>query len=99
MLFFSHRRSICSGRARRGSEVAQAPAWTLGYDASDPLARVIAERIALNARDAGLTLQPTSHSTVADMRLVRMRLPSLDARVALSELAAKPGIAAAEIRW
>ena len=33
--------------------VRQAPPWTLGYDASDPLARVIAERIALNARDTG----------------------------------------------
>ena len=28
--------------------------------ASDPLARLLAERIALNARDAGLSLQPTS---------------------------------------
>ena len=61
-------------RARQARErFAQAPAWTLGYDASDPLARVIAERIALNARDAGLTLQTTATAT-ADMRLVRMPL-------------------------
>ncbi len=79
-------------RARQARDaVHQAPAWTLAYDASDPLARVIAERIALNARDAGLTLQTTT-SAVADIRLVRMPLPSLDAWVALGELAGNLGL-------
>ena len=85
-------------REARG-EVHSVPAWTLGYDGSDPLARVIAERIALNASDAGLTLQALQtmplqgrSSTVADLRLVRMPLPSLDARVALSEMAAGLGL-------
>ncbi len=72
-------------------EVPQAPAWTLGYDASDPLARVIAERIALNARDAGLRLQP-ANSTTADLRLVRVPLASLDGRIALTNLAARLGL-------
>lgn len=79
-------------RARQArDQVQQAPVWTLGYDASDPLARVIAERIALNARDAGLTLQTTA-TAAADIRLVRMPLPSLDAWVALSELARSLGL-------
>jgi peptide/nickel transport system substrate-binding protein len=73
-------------------EVPQAPAWTLGYDADDPVARVIAERIALNARDAGLRLQPANSAT-ADVRLARIPLASLDARVALSDLATKLGLA------
>lgn len=74
-------------RARQvRSEVQTAPSWTLGYDAEDSLARVIAERIALNAHDAGLMLQPTS-SKAADLQLVRVALPSLDARVALTETA------------
>ena len=77
-------------RQMRG-EVKLAPAWSLGYDASDPLARVITERIALNARDAGLTLQPTNSST-PDVRLVRIPLASLDARVALANLANKAGL-------
>jgi peptide/nickel transport system substrate-binding protein len=81
-------------QARR--ELHIAPVWTLGYDASDPLARNIAERIALNASDAGLTLQPltpqSKSSMIADVRLIRMRLPSLDARAALSELAAGLGL-------
>ena len=58
---FSHRHRSAACAPGAGA-VRQAPAWTLGYDASDPLARVIAERIALNARDAGLTLQTTASS-------------------------------------
>jgi peptide/nickel transport system substrate-binding protein len=78
-------------RARQlHGEALTAPAWRLGYDTSDPIARVIAERVALNASDAGLTLRLLTLQTnpPADVRLVRMPLPSLDARVALSELAA-----------
>jgi ABC-type oligopeptide transport system substrate-binding subunit len=69
-------------------EVPQAPAWTLGYDASDPLGRVITERIVLNASDAGLRLQLTNSST-ADVRLVRVPLNSLDARVAITNVAVR----------
>ncbi len=79
-------------RARQARDSAHlTPVWTLGYDPSDALARVIAERIALNARDAGLTLQ-TAGTGTTDIRLVRMRLPSLDAQVALSELAGTVGL-------
>jgi peptide/nickel transport system substrate-binding protein len=70
--------------------VRQTAPWTLGYDATDPNARVVAERIALNAHDAGLALQPTS--SAADLRLVRVPLVSLDAHVALAELAKSLGL-------
>ncbi len=80
-------------RARQaGSEVRQAPSWTLGYDASDPVARVVAERIALNAREAGLGLQLTM-ATSADATLVRIPLTSLDAHSALTTLAPSLGLA------
>ena len=72
-------------------EVPQAPAWTLGYDASDPLARVVTERISLNASDAGLRLQ-VMISASADVRLVRIPLASRDAREALTSLAASLGL-------
>jgi len=77
-------------------EVPQAPVWTLGYaasgdDTSDALARVITERIVLNAREAGLRLQ-TVNSGAAEVRLVRIPLVSLDPQVALSSLAAKLGL-------
>ena len=74
-------------RARQlRSEIRYAPSWSLGYDASDQLARVIAERITLNARDAGLSVQLTN-SGAADFRLVRIPLASLDAALALTKLA------------
>ena len=79
-------------RARQArSEVRQAPTWTLGYDASDQVARVIAERITLNARDAGLAMQLTMAAT-ADVRLIRAALASLDSRIALTNLAAALGL-------
>src|SRR5438445_6597315 len=74
-------------RARQlRSEIRYAPSWSLGYDASDQLARVIAERITLNARDAGLSVQLTNGGA-ADFRLVRIPLASLDAALALTKLA------------
>jgi ABC-type transport system substrate-binding protein len=80
-------------RARQmRDEVGHAPSWTLGYDANDPVARVVAERVALNARDAGLILLPTMANT-ADLRLTRIPLASLDARIALAAVAATLGVA------
>jgi ABC-type transport system substrate-binding protein len=73
------------------SEIPHTTAWTLGYDPADPTARVIAERIALNARDAGLGMQITSASG-GDLRLVRILLISLDAQIALNELAVGLGL-------
>jgi peptide/nickel transport system substrate-binding protein len=64
----------------------QRPTWSLSYDASDPLAHVVAQRIQLNARDAGIGLQPITSGT-ADVRLVRIPLPSSSPQVALAELA------------
>ena len=62
------------------------PAWVLAYDPSDTVARVIAERVLLNARDAGITLRLTGTAS-SDLRLVRIPLSSSDPRVALAELA------------
>ncbi len=73
------------------AEVQQATLWSLGFDASDPVQRLLAERIALSARDAGLRLQ-LANGNAADVRLVRVPLASLDARVALEELAAALGL-------
>jgi ABC-type transport system substrate-binding protein len=73
------------------SEIPHTTVWTLGYDSADPTARVIAERIVLNARDAGLGIQGTSASG-ADLRLVRVPLVSLDPLIALSDLAVRLGL-------
>jgi peptide/nickel transport system substrate-binding protein len=74
-------------RARQlRSEIRYAPAWNLGYDANDPLARLVAERITLNARDAGLSVQLTNGAT-SELRLIRIPLASLDPALSLTDLA------------
>lgn len=82
--------NLAQARQVRG-ELRQATPWTISYDSSDPVARLIAERVALNARDAGLTVQPAL-SNAADLRLVRIPLASLDCRVALTNLTTVLGL-------
>jgi len=64
---------------------------SLGYDPADPLARPIAERIALNAGEAGIALQ-VAPGRQSDLRLARLPLSSLDGGQALSDLAAALGM-------
>ena len=75
------------------NQVRSGPAWTIGYDPNDPLARLLAERIALNAKDAGLSLQPTS-SVTADLHLARIPLVTSDPWIALEDIVAKAGLPA-----
>jgi hypothetical protein len=82
--------NLLQAQQARG-ELRQAAPWTLGYDPADPVARVVAERVALNARDAGISLQLTA-SNSADLRLARVPLVSLDPRVALATLATTLGL-------
>jgi len=84
-------RNLERARQERGG-IQHAPSWTLGYDAGDTLARVIAERIALNARDAGIPLQTTT-SPNPDLRLARLVLASANPRIALTAVAATLGVA------
>lgn len=79
-------------RARHLREQAHAvPNWTLGYDGSDGVARLLAERVALNAKDAGLSMQPTQASAT-DLKLVRIPLASPNSWVALAQVASQAGI-------
>jgi ABC-type transport system substrate-binding protein len=93
---FSDTTEVGKARQKR-AEVRQAPTWTLGYDSSDPLNRLIAERIALNAREAGITVQPGGPNG-ADIRLARIPLSSIDGPLALINLAAALGLPAPSIK-
>ncbi len=73
------------------SETGQMRPWTLGYDNEDALARVVAERVLLNARDAGLNIQTTTAPS-ADIRLVRIPLTFSNGRIELEELCSALGI-------
>jgi ABC-type transport system substrate-binding protein len=78
-------------RARHDREqVRTIPNWTLGYDGSDSVARLLAERVALNAKDAGLSIQPTTSATT-DLRLTRIPLASTDPWIALEDVSSFVG--------
>ncbi|HSB16483.1 MAG TPA: ABC transporter substrate-binding protein [Bryobacteraceae bacterium] len=53
---------------------------------ADPMERAVAERIALNAREAGISVRTTGSGT-ADLRLVRVRITSVQAGGALGSIA------------
>ncbi len=50
-------RNLDDARKFLATSFAAPPPLTLAYDPADPLARAIAERVALNAREIGVTLQ------------------------------------------
>jgi ABC-type transport system substrate-binding protein len=80
-------------RARQlRAEAGPIRGWMLGYDGGDPLARVVAERVALNARDVGISVQTTSAAS-ADIRLTRVPLSLSNGRIELTELCSDLGIA------
>lgn len=84
-------------RARHEREQVRAiPTWTLGYDGHDALVRLLAERLALNAKDAGLSLQPVAlqpaSPAATDLKLAQIPLASTDAWAALEQVAAIAGI-------
>jgi ABC-type transport system substrate-binding protein len=78
-------------RARTVLADSRQPALNLSYDARDPQAQLIAERIALNAREVGITVQ-VSLSGAADIRLMRVVLPSSDPATSLDEAARQLGL-------
>lgn len=78
------------GRARQLAPGARP--ITLGV--SDAAARPIAERIALNARDAGLVVSVTPQTANADVVLAELRIASADPAKALAQIAEALGLPA-----
>jgi ABC-type transport system substrate-binding protein len=77
-------------RAKQLISQMRATPLTLSYPANDAFARSVAERVALNARDAGIVLQPTQNPGGA-LRMVHWPLESTDAAAELSRMAAMLG--------
>jgi hypothetical protein len=77
--------------ARARQQVASAAPLSLGYG-GDPLARAIAERIAVNAREAGIRLLVSPQAAKPDVRLVRARIRSVEPGAALAGLASSLGL-------
>jgi ABC-type transport system substrate-binding protein len=72
-------------RARQLISQLRLPSINLTYPANDSFARSVADRIALNARDAGITIQPTG-SPGGSLTLVRWPLQSSDAAAELTRI-------------
>ena len=75
-----------SARSRQ-AQPATSRTLTVGYDAADNTLQLVAERIALNAREHGIQAAASS-SGQADFLVVRIPLPSANLQTALSEFAA-----------
>ena len=80
---------LARARALAAALPASARTLTLSYDPSMAAARPLAERVAVNAHDAGLSVQVTPQNPQADVRLTGIRLRSLDPARALAGFAAE----------
>jgi hypothetical protein len=83
-----------AAKARELAAAVPAPARSFSIGVEDAALRPIAERIALNARDAGLAVSLAAQSGAADVRLIEVRIASADPPRALAAIAATLGLAA-----
>lgn len=83
-----------AARARSLTGALPAPARMLTLNVDDPALRPIAERIALNARDAGLAVSIVGPTANPDIRLVEVRITSSVPAQALASVAAALGLPA-----
>lgn len=79
-------------RARQLRTESGAKAIAVGYSSADALARVIAERVVLNARDGGFAAQLVTDVASADLVVERITLRSADPWAALSQAASEYGV-------
>jgi peptide/nickel transport system substrate-binding protein len=86
-----------------GRELSRAAPVVLVYDSGDDEGRAVAERVAVNLKQAGIAVQLSGQTTgnatkpsAGDVRLVRQRIASPEIDVALPALLASLGEATAE---
>jgi hypothetical protein len=79
-----------ANRARQLASELHSGAVALSYPPNDLFLRSVAERVALNARDAGIAIQPTPNAN-GQLRLVQIPLESADAAQELKRIAEQLG--------
>lgn len=80
-------------RARQlRTAMGNVPTVTIAYDIADPIQRLVAERIALNVRDAGINMQAVGRNGGADLKLQRIGLPSGDPATSLNSVVSQLGL-------
>lgn len=85
-------------KARGLAAAVPAPARSFSIGVEDAVLRPIAERIALNARDAGLAVSLAPQAGAADARLLEVRIAAADPARALAAIAATLGLPAPPLR-
>jgi len=90
--------------AASGHELSHSKPLALFYDSSDPEARAVADRVAVNLREVGIMVQVSGQPVggkakpaAADLRLVRHRIAAPDSAAALSDLLNSFGETAADL--
>jgi peptide/nickel transport system substrate-binding protein len=94
-----HAKELLTAMAR---EVSHPAPLVLVYDSGDEEARAVADRVAVNLKEAGIAVQVSGQPaagkvTSADLRLARRRIGAPDPGTALSELLTSFGEPAAEM--
>jgi peptide/nickel transport system substrate-binding protein len=74
------------------AQLGQPPTLTLTYDANDAALQLVAERIALSAREAGITIRTVPAPAHWDLTISRVRLSSFNPSVALEDLVSTIGL-------
>jgi len=69
---------------------------TLAYNPTDATARLVAERIAVNAREAGLVVRPAAEGPPAAARILRSRVATPDLGQGLSLVATGASVGSPE---
>ncbi len=88
---FSPTQNLAHARQLK-TQVGTVPTLTFSYDASDPSLQLIAERIALSSREAGIALRTVPAPAHWDLTLVRIRLHSTNPSVALEDIVSTIGL-------
>jgi hypothetical protein len=83
-----------AAKARELAAAVPAAARSFSIGVEDAALRPIAERIALNARDAGLAISLAPQAGAADVRLIEVRIATADPARALAAIAATLDLAA-----
>ena len=83
-----------AAKARELAAAIPAAARSFSIGVEDAALRPIAERIALNARDAGLAVSLAPQGGAADVRLLEVRIAAADPARALAAIAAALGLPA-----
>ncbi len=74
------------------AQLSQAPSLTLTYDAADPSLQLVAERLALSSREAGINIRAVPAPAHWDLSVLRVRLNTYQPSVALEEIVAASGL-------